>query len=116
MAKPNASRMRRIKRALAARDGAACFYCGRPFPLLSMATVDHLIPQSRLPGWAQINLVLACRPCNDAKADQLPQVFLRTAGIAPAPRRSRLADAIGALAAGLTRALRRAQPRQAPAQ
>lgn len=102
MARPNASRMRRIKRALADRDGAACFYCALPFPLLALATVDHLIPQSVLPGWAQINLVLACRPCNDAKADQLPQVFLRTAGIAPARRRPRsLVTAVAALAARL---------------
>ncbi|TCB92062.1 HNH endonuclease [Micromonospora zingiberis] len=86
MARPNNSRMRRIKRALAVRDGAQCFYCALPFPTLLAATVDHLIPQSLLPGWAQINLVLACRPCNQRKSGQLPQVFLRTAGLVPSLR------------------------------
>ncbi|WP_091249205.1 HNH endonuclease [Micromonospora matsumotoense] len=90
MARPNSARMRAIKRALADRDGAGCFYCGHPFATLLGATVDHLIPQSALPGWALMNLVLACRPCNEAKADQLPQVFLRAAGCAPpAARRCR---------------------------
>ncbi|WP_320068347.1 HNH endonuclease [Micromonospora sp. RTGN7] len=104
MARPNSHRMRQIKRALADRDGAGCFYCGLPFPALIGATVDHLIPQSVLPGWALMNLVLACRPCNDAKADQLPQVFLRTAGRAPVLRRPPcLAAAVAALAAGVAR-------------
>lgn len=86
MARPNNKRIRRIKRGLAARDGAQCFYCGLAFSTLLTATVDHLIPQSVLPGWAQMNLVLACRPCNEAKADQLPQVFLRRRGLVPVQR------------------------------
>lgn len=82
-----------------------CFYCGLPFPLLTLATVDHLIPQSVLPGWALMNLVLACRPCNEVKADQLPQVFLRAAGITPVPRRYGLAVAVAAVVAGVGRSL-----------
>lgn len=93
MARPNNKRIRRIKRGLAARDGAQCFYCGLAFSTLLAATVDHLIPQSVLPGWAQTNLVLACRPCNEAKADQLPQVFLRHRGLVPSKRRRRWATA-----------------------
>lgn len=81
--KPNAARKRRIKRQLAARDGATCFYCGHPFGTLVEATIDHLVPKSKLPGWVQANLVLACRPCNKAKADRLPQEFLRPCGFAP---------------------------------
>ncbi|WP_432901276.1 HNH endonuclease [Micromonospora matsumotoense] len=104
MARPNSARMRAIKRALADRDGAGCFYCGHPFATLLGATVDHLIPQSVLPGWALMNLVLACRPCNEAKADQLPQVFLRAAGCAPLPRRPHpFVTTIAALAARLAR-------------
>ncbi|WP_410819636.1 HNH endonuclease [Micromonospora sp. 050-3] len=83
MARPNSTRMRQIKRALAERDGAVCFYCALPFPALITATVDHLIPQSVLPGWALHNLVLACRPCNQRKSGQLPQVYLRHAGRVP---------------------------------
>ncbi|MDG9678826.1 HNH endonuclease [Micromonospora sp. DH14] len=104
MARPNSRRMRQIKQALADRDGAGCFYCGHPFPALITATVDHLIPQSLLPGWALMNLVLACRPCNQRKSGQLPQVFLRAAGRAPAVRRpGRLAVALAALAARVPR-------------
>ncbi|MFI6333326.1 HNH endonuclease [Micromonospora chersina] len=104
MARPNSTRMRAIKRALADRDGAGCFYCGHPFACLLGATVDHLIPQSVLPGWALVNLVLACRPCNEAKADQLPQVFLRTVGCAPLPRRPHpFVTTVAALAARLAR-------------
>jgi 5-methylcytosine-specific restriction endonuclease McrA len=73
----NSNRRRRIRAALARRDGAACFYCTTPFADLAHATIDHLIPQSVLPGWPQYNLVLACWDCNQAKADTLPQVFMR---------------------------------------
>jgi 5-methylcytosine-specific restriction endonuclease McrA len=77
MPKTRAHNRERLRRALAARDGLACFYCRAPFPTLEEATLDHLIPQSLLPGWPLFNLVLACVDCNEAKADQLPQVFLR---------------------------------------
>jgi 5-methylcytosine-specific restriction endonuclease McrA len=78
MSKTRAHNRERLRRALAARDGLACFYCQSPFPALEDATLDHLIPQSLLPGWQQFNLVLACLDCNEAKGDQLPQVFLRS--------------------------------------
>jgi 5-methylcytosine-specific restriction endonuclease McrA len=73
----DSKRRAQIRRSLAIRDGRACFYCAVPFVDLADATIDHLIPQSVLPGWRQFNLVLACRPCNNAKGDTLPQVFLR---------------------------------------
>ncbi len=81
--RPNSARRQHIKRQLAARDGAACFYCATPFADLADATIDHLIPHSRIPTWAQANLVLACGPCNHAKADRLPQEFLRPVGFRP---------------------------------
>lgn len=79
---PNAAR-RHIKRQLAARDGQACFYCAARSPDLTAATLDHLIPYSVWPTWIQANLVLACWLCNQAKGDQLPQVFLRPTGYRP---------------------------------
>lgn len=56
------------------RDGARCFYCRIPFadPALSGATFDHYVPHCLLPVNEVWNLVLACRPCNLAKADRLP--------------------------------------------
>jgi 5-methylcytosine-specific restriction endonuclease McrA len=88
-------RRAQLRRSLAARDGQACFYCRTGFADLADATIDHLIPKSVLPGWRQFNLVLACSPCNNRKADTLPQVFLRqSAGVQArrdASRRKRLA-------------------------
>jgi hypothetical protein len=78
---PNAARRRHIKAQLARRDGACCFYCGQAFAALADATIDHLVPHCALRTWVQANLVLACRPCNQAKADRLPQTFLRPSGL-----------------------------------
>jgi len=80
---PNAARMRQIKASLISRDGSACFYCRTPFADAGEATVDHLVPQTFLPGWRLANLVLACPPCNAAKADTLPQALLRPTGYGP---------------------------------
>jgi 5-methylcytosine-specific restriction endonuclease McrA len=90
-----ASQRARRKAALVARDGATCWYCGHQFePDLSDATVDHLIPRSELLTWRLAALVLACEPCNAAKADTLPSLLLRPApgtygpGLAPGTRPS----------------------------
>lgn len=83
MSRPNAERRRYIRRRLASRDGACCFYCGQRFAVLAQATIDHLIPHCQIPGWKLANLVLACRACNQAKADRLPQEFLRPTGYRP---------------------------------
>jgi len=80
---PNSARMRKIKARLIERDGPACFYCHTRFPSAAGATVDHLVPQSFVPGWRLANLVLACGPCNAAKADTLPQALLRPTGYGP---------------------------------
>jgi 5-methylcytosine-specific restriction endonuclease McrA len=80
---PNAARKRKIKASLINRDGLACFYCGTAFADATEATVDHLVPQSQIPGWRLANLVLACEPCNHAKADLLPQALLRPARFGP---------------------------------
>ncbi|WP_405084495.1 HNH endonuclease [Microbispora sp. NBC_01389] len=78
--RPTAERRRQIRRSLAKRDGARCFYCGTPFADVAEATLDHLIPQVQIPGWKLANLVLACYPCNRAKAAMLPQALLRPVG------------------------------------
>jgi 5-methylcytosine-specific restriction endonuclease McrA len=62
----------RVLRNLAERDGARCFYCAHPFTHLGSATLDHYIPHCLWRTWKQRNLVLACGPCNEAKADRLP--------------------------------------------
>lgn len=73
----NSQRRQRLRRQLAIRDGARCFYCGHPFADLAGATLDHLIPYSIWPTWTAAALVLACDPCNQAKGDRLPQQLIR---------------------------------------
>jgi hypothetical protein len=68
----NAARKRARKRSLAARDGSWCAYCGLLFADLRNATIDHVVPVSLYRTWRAEHTVLACRPCNDAKADRLP--------------------------------------------
>ncbi|WP_371790761.1 HNH endonuclease [Streptomyces sp. NBC_01471] len=68
----SASRRRTRKYQLARRDGQRCTYCRRPFASLREATLDHVVPVSLLRTWSVGALVLACRPCNQAKADRLP--------------------------------------------
>jgi 5-methylcytosine-specific restriction endonuclease McrA len=47
------------------RDRFTCAYCGR-----SATTVDHVVPRARGGRSSWLNLVAACRPCNQAKADK----------------------------------------------
>ncbi len=56
------------RRALFARDGYACQYCGSS----SRLTVDHVVPRSRGGGSGWDNVVTSCAPCNSRKADRLP--------------------------------------------
>lgn len=60
---------RRIsRRAVFARDGHVCQYCGSA----SRLTVDHVVPKSRGGGSGWENVVTACAPCNTRKGDRLP--------------------------------------------
>ncbi|MEU8439875.1 HNH endonuclease [Streptomyces microflavus] len=68
----NSTRRRARKHQLALRDGQRCAYCALPFASLREATLDHVVPVSLLRTWSASALVLACRPCNHAKADRLP--------------------------------------------
>ncbi|ARI54602.1 endonuclease [Streptomyces sp. S8] len=66
---------RAIRDYVGQRDGWQCHYCRRPFEDVSAVTLDHYIPWSVWPTSKPRNLVLACDPCNQAKADALPVVF-----------------------------------------
>ena len=56
------------RRAVFARDGWECQYCGAP-----AENLDHVLPRSRggLHVWE--NVVAACRRCNAKKMDRTPQ-------------------------------------------
>ena len=72
---PRDTHKRKItRRAVFARDGWACQYCGARTSL----TVDHVIPRSKGGSSSWDNIVASCAPCNRRKGDQLPrQVGMR---------------------------------------
>ena len=57
------------RRALFARDGWRCVYCGTSSGRL---TLDHVIPRSRGGGSVWENVVTSCAPCNLRKGNRLP--------------------------------------------
>ena len=67
---PRDSHKRKItRRAVFARDGWQCMYCGARTSL----TVDHVIPRSKGGGSGWDNIVASCAPCNRRKGDRLPK-------------------------------------------
>ena len=59
-------------------QGTTCFYCGVGFEGTGKLarTVDHRLPKSRGGADGLLNVVFACRACNDRKADMLEDEFL----------------------------------------
>jgi 5-methylcytosine-specific restriction endonuclease McrA len=58
------------RKAVLARDGYTCQYCGRE---ASGLTVDHVIPRSRGGQSDWENIVASCAPCNRKKGNRLPR-------------------------------------------
>lgn len=56
------------KRGVLARDNYTCAYCGD-----HGSTVDHVIPRSKGGRSSWMNLVAACKPCNNRKRDRTPE-------------------------------------------
>jgi 5-methylcytosine-specific restriction endonuclease McrA len=52
-----------------------CAYCKKPFLDKSEATLDHIVPKCRAGTDDLSNLCLACKECNDAKANQNAKKF-----------------------------------------
>ncbi len=65
---PRAVQRKISRRALFARDGWRCAYCGTASGRL---TLDHVVPRSK--GGASVweNVVTSCAPCNLRKGDRL---------------------------------------------
>ena len=59
-------------RALFARDGFLCLYCGRSFSPRAL-TRDHVIPVSRGGKNVWANVATACRSCNQRKNNRTPE-------------------------------------------
>jgi 5-methylcytosine-specific restriction endonuclease McrA len=73
------------RRALFARDGWRCMYCGTTAGRL---TLDHVVPRSRGGESSWENVVTSCAPCNLRKGDRLLEeagLTLLRAPRAPAP-------------------------------
>jgi 5-methylcytosine-specific restriction endonuclease McrA len=73
------------RRAVFARDGYACQYCGAAHRL----TVDHVVPRSRGGRSTWDNVVTSCAPCNARKGDHLPSeagMHPRSSPRPPGPR------------------------------
>ena len=64
---PYRARAALTRRAVFARDGWTCQYCGR-----AAENVDHVIPKSRGGEHSWENVVAACRRCNSRKENRLP--------------------------------------------
>lgn len=79
------------RRAVFARDGHRCQYCGRP-----AENLDHVLPRSRGGPHTWENVVASCRTCNARKEDRLPHecgMTLRRAPVAPHATTSLIAAA-----------------------
>ncbi|TMK39166.1 MAG: HNH endonuclease [Actinobacteria bacterium] len=67
---PREARQRKItRRAVFARDGWSCQYCGSG----SNLTVDHVVPRSKGGSSTWDNIVASCAPCNRRKGDRMPR-------------------------------------------
>ncbi len=65
---PKTDGRRVSRRAILARDGFRCQYCGSTRHL----TIDHIIPRSRGGSSSWENVVTSCAPCNVRKGACLP--------------------------------------------
>ena len=66
---PRAAQRKISRRALFARDGWRCVYCGTSGGRL---TLDHVVPRSRGGDSVWENVVTSCAPCNLRKGNRLP--------------------------------------------
>lgn len=65
----NAEKRRRRRAALLERDGNKCWWCKKKFTLELPPTFDHIIPRKKGGMDTIDNLVLACAPCNNGRAN-----------------------------------------------
>ncbi len=65
---PRVTQRKVSRKALFARDGNRCQYCGTTGKL----TLDHVVPRSRGGNSVWENIVASCAPCNLRKGDRLP--------------------------------------------
>jgi 5-methylcytosine-specific restriction endonuclease McrA len=79
---PRAAQRKISRRALFARDGWRCVYCGTSGGRL---TLDHVVPRSRGGESIWENVVTSCAPCNLRKGNRLPEEVSMTLAAQPRP-------------------------------
>ena len=79
---PRAVQRKISRRALFARDGWRCVYCGTASGRL---TLDHVVPRSRGGTSVWENVVTSCAPCNLRKGNRLPEEVSMTLRKQPRP-------------------------------
>jgi 5-methylcytosine-specific restriction endonuclease McrA len=82
----DAHRRKITRRAVFARDGWTCQYCGAR----SNLTVDHVIPRSKGGSSSWENIVASCAPCNRRKGDRLPRQANMHPRTTPRPPRAEI--------------------------
>lgn len=60
------------KNVIVGRDRCVCQYCGKRF-MTEDLTIDHIVPRAQGGQTRWENVVAACIPCNQAKADRTPE-------------------------------------------
>lgn len=81
---PYQTRVALNRRAVFARDGHRCQYCGA-----AAENIDHVMPRSRGGPHSWDNVVASCRSCNSRKEDRTPHeagLVLRTSPSQPRER------------------------------
>ena len=78
---PRSAQRKISRRALFARDGWRCQYCGSAGKL----TLDHVVPRSRGGDSVWENVVASCAPCNLRKGDRLPHEAAMHPQVKPRP-------------------------------
>ena len=88
-------RLGKIARAIKARDGHRCVYCGATEASSGAHLhLDHLVPRSAGGEDVATNLVLACRSCNSARHDMPLAAWCRQQGLDPRRVRRQAARAL----------------------
>jgi 5-methylcytosine-specific restriction endonuclease McrA len=82
---PYQARVAITRRAVFARDGHRCQYCGG-----QAENIDHVVPRSRGGSHDWENVVAACRRCNTRKEDRLLEETSLVLRRQPRPPRSRV--------------------------
>ncbi len=60
------------KEMLLKRDRYTCAYCAETFKE-NLLDVEHIVPDSRGGAYSWMNLVIACKACNDRKSNRTPE-------------------------------------------